>query len=102
MDTIKNTDTLIVADKETGLAVHAKKTKHILLACHQNAGHIHDIKLANRLFEIVSQLKQLGTKVTNQNFILEEISRRLNSGNACYHSVQNLLWFRLLFKHVKN
>jgi hypothetical protein len=27
--------------------------------------------------------------VTNQNLIQEEIKRRLNSGNACYHSVQN-------------
>jgi hypothetical protein len=43
----------------------------------------------------------LGTTVTNQNFIQEEIKRRLNSGNACYHSVQNLLSSRLLSKHVK-
>jgi hypothetical protein len=37
----------------------------------------------------------------NQNLIQEEIKRRLNSGNACYHSVQNLLSFRLLSKNVK-
>jgi hypothetical protein len=35
------------------------------------------------------------------NFIQEEIKRRLNSGNACYHSVQNLLSSRLLSKYVK-
>jgi hypothetical protein len=29
--------------------------------------------------------------VTNQNLIQDEIKRRLNSGNACHHSVQNLL-----------
>jgi hypothetical protein len=40
-------------------------------------------------------------KVTNQNLIQEEIKRRLNSGNACYHSVQNLLSSRLLSKNVK-
>jgi hypothetical protein len=43
----------------------------------------------------------LGTTVTNQNLIQEEIKRRLNSGNACYHSVQNLLSSHLLSKNVK-
>jgi hypothetical protein len=33
--------------------------------------------------------------------IQEEIKRTLNSGNACYHSVQNLLSFRLLSKNLK-
>jgi hypothetical protein len=36
-----------------------------------------------------------------QNLIQEEIKRRLNSGNACYHSVQNLLSSRLLSKNIK-
>jgi hypothetical protein len=31
----------------------------------------------------------------------EEIKSRLNSGNACYHSVQNLLSSRLLSRNVK-
>jgi hypothetical protein len=39
--------------------------------------------------------------ITNQNLIQEEIKRRLNSGNACYHSVQNLLSSRLLPKNLK-
>jgi hypothetical protein len=43
----------------------------------------------------------LGTTVTNQNLIQEEIERRFNSGNACYHSVKNLLSSRLLSKNVK-
>jgi hypothetical protein len=33
--------------------------------------------------------------------IQEKIKRRLNSGSACYHSVQNLLSSRLLSKNVK-
>jgi hypothetical protein len=48
----------------------------------------------------VSQAKYTRTTVTNQNLIQEEIKRRINSGNACYHSVQNLLSFRLLSKNV--
>jgi hypothetical protein len=39
--------------------------------------------------------------VTNQNLIQEKIKRRLNSGNARYHSVHNLLSPRLLSKNVK-
>jgi len=37
----------------------------------------------------------------SQNSIVEEIKSRLRSGNACYHSVQNILSSRLLSKNVK-
>jgi hypothetical protein len=49
----------------------------------------------------VSQFKYLGRTVTNQNLIQEKIESRLNSGKACYSSVQNLLSTRLLSKNVK-
>jgi hypothetical protein len=49
----------------------------------------------------VSEFKYLGTTITNENLIQEEIKSRLNSGNACYHSVRNLLSSRLLSKNVK-
>jgi hypothetical protein len=57
--------------------------------------------VANRYFENVEQFEYLGSTVTNQNLIQEEITRRLSSGNACYHSVQNLFSSRLLSKNVK-
>jgi hypothetical protein len=59
------------------------------------------IKIGNRLFINVLQFKYVETTVTNQNLIQEEIKRRLNSGNVCYHSVQNLLSSCLLLKNVK-
>jgi len=43
----------------------------------------------------------LGTTLTNQNSIAEEINSRSMSGNACYHSVQNVLSSRLLSKNLK-
>jgi hypothetical protein len=85
----KNTETLIDSSKEVGLEVNAEKAKYMLLSHHQNAEQTHDIKIANRSFENVAQLRYLGMTVTNQNLIQEEIKRRLNSGNACYHSNQN-------------
>jgi hypothetical protein len=50
----------------------------------------------------VVQFRYLGTTVTNQNLIQEEIKRRLRSSNACYHSVHNLFSPRLLSKNIKN
>jgi hypothetical protein len=102
IDTIKkNTETLTDASKEVGLEINVEKTKYMLLSYHQNVGQNRDIKIANKLFENVSQFKYLGMTVTNKNLIQEEIERRLNSGNACYHSVQNLLSCCLLSRNVK-
>ena len=49
----------------------------------------------------MERFKYLGTTLTNQNSIQEEIKCRLRSGNACYHSVQSLLSSRLLSKNLK-
>ena len=49
----------------------------------------------------MEEFKYLGTTLANQNSIAEEIKSRLKSGNACYHSVQNLLSSRLLSKNLK-
>jgi len=43
----------------------------------------------------------LGTTLTNQNSIQEEIKSRMKTGNAYYHSVQNLLSSSLLSKNLK-
>jgi sorting nexin-29 len=94
IDTVREyTETLIDDSKVVGLEINVEKTKYMLLSRHQNIDRNRDIKIANRSFENVSQFRYLGTTVTNQNLMEEKIKRRLNSGNACYHSVQNLLSF---------
>jgi hypothetical protein len=98
-DTInRNTETLIHASKDVGLEVNVEKTKYMLVSHDQNADR--DIKIGNRPSEDVSQFKYLGMIVTNQDLIQEEITR-LNSGNACYYLVQNLLSSRQLSKNVE-
>ena len=67
----------------------------------QNAGRSHNMKIDNRSFEMVEKFKYLGTNLTNQNYIQEEIKSRVKSGNACYHLVQNLLSSSLLTKNYK-
>jgi hypothetical protein len=67
----------------------------------QNAGHNHNVIIDNKSFERVEEFKYLGANLTNRNSIDEEIKSRLKSGNACYHSVQNLLPSRLLSKNTK-
>jgi hypothetical protein len=49
----------------------------------------------------VATFKYLGTTLTNQNDIQDEMKSRLNSGNACYYSVQNLLSSRLISTNLK-
>ena len=59
------------------------------------------MRIDNSTFERVEEFKYLGTTLTNQNSIPEEIKSGLRSGNACYHLVQNLLSSRLLSKNLK-
>jgi len=64
-------------------------------------GRIHSVRMDNSTFEKVEEFKYLGTTLTNQNSIAEEIKSRLSSENACCLSVQNLLFSRLLSKSLK-
>jgi hypothetical protein len=97
----RNTKALLDASKEVGLEVNPEKIKYMLASRCQKAGQRQSIKIGNRFFESVAKFKYLGTTLTDQNCIREEIKSRLNSGNACYHSVQSLLSSHLLSRNVK-
>jgi hypothetical protein len=60
-------------------------------------GQKKNIRIANEPSENVAEFKYLGATLTNQNDIGDEIKSRLNSGNACCYSVQNLLSSHLIY-----
>jgi len=97
----ENAEALVAASREIGLEVSVDETKYMVMSPDQNAGRNHSVVIDNSTFERVEEFKYLGTTLTNQNSIVEEMKSRLRSGNACYHSVQNLLFSRLLSKNLK-
>jgi hypothetical protein len=73
----------------------------MIMSRHPNSEQNQNIRIANESFENVATFKYLGTTLTNQNYIHDEIKSRLNSGNVCYYSVQSVLPSRLISKNLK-
>jgi hypothetical protein len=84
----KNTETLIDDSKDIGLEINVEKTKYMLLS-HCNQG-----VLKCGTVQIFGNDSNKSKSDPGGNW-------RLNSGTACYHSVQNLLSSRLLSKNVQ-
>jgi hypothetical protein len=102
VNTIKeNSETLLEASRDVGLEINVEKTKYMIMSRHPNSGQNQNIRIANESFEKVATFRYLGMTLTNQNEIHDEIKSRLNFGNACYYSVQNLLSSRLISKNLK-
>jgi hypothetical protein len=91
VNTIKeNKEALLEASRDIGLEIDAEKTKYMVMSRHSNSGQNQNIRIANESFENVAKFKYLGTKLTYQNDIHDEIKSRLN----CYYSIQNVLSYR--------
>ncbi|KAJ4439437.1 hypothetical protein ANN_07561 [Periplaneta americana] len=97
----ENTGILLEASKEIGLEVNPKKTKYMIMIRDGNIVRNGNIKIGNLFFEEVEKFKYLGATVTNINDTREEIKHRINMGNACYYSVEELLSSSLLSKNLK-
>jgi hypothetical protein len=59
------------------------------------------MKTDNSSIERLEEFRYLGTTLSNQNYIQEEIKSRWNLGNVCHYSVQNILSSSLLSKNLK-
>jgi hypothetical protein len=69
----ENAEALVVASKETGLEVNADRTKYMVMSLDQRAGQSHNVNTDNSSFQRVEEFKYLGTTLTNQTSIQEEI-----------------------------
>jgi len=84
------------------LEVNDHKIKYMVMFGDRNAGRSHSIKIDSSPFQrVVEEFKYLGTTITDQNSIQEEIKSGLNSANACCYSVKNLLSSSLLYENLK-
>jgi hypothetical protein len=83
------------------IEVKADKTKCMIVCRDQTAGRSDSMETDNSSFERVKDFRYLGTILTDQNYIQDQIKSRLKSGNACCHSVQSLLCSSLLSKNLK-
>jgi hypothetical protein len=97
----ENTEALLDASQEVGVEVNLEKISMCLMSHSQKIGQKHSKKIAKRSSEDVVKFTYLRTTLTDQNFMLEEIKSRINSGKVCYHSVQSLLSSCLLSRNLK-
>ena len=87
----KNTEALVVWRTETGLEVNADKTKYMAMFRDQNAEQNHSLGIDDKSFERVEEFQYLGTFITKQNSIQEDITYKAKSRKCLLFSVQNLL-----------
>ena len=72
--------------EDIGLAVNTRKTKSMEIGRHRGMIANAHIKIGSNSYEKVKTFQYLGSLLTNQNSIQEEIKCRLKAGNSCYYS----------------
>jgi hypothetical protein len=92
---------LLNACKDIGSAVNTGKTNYMPVECHRGKLAIEYITVGSNSYEKAKTFKYLGSLLTNQNSVHEEINYILKAGNSYYYSVQTLLYSLLLCKNLK-
>ena len=83
--------------KDNCLALNTDRTKNTIHRGMMANEHM----IGSNSYEKVKTFKYLGSLLTNQNSIQEEIKSRLKAGNSCYYLLQTFLSFRLLSLNLK-
>ena len=80
----RNAVVLLNACKDIGLAVNSGKTKYMEIGRHRGMMTNEHMTVGSNSYEKVETFKYLGSLLTNQNSIHEEIKYTLKAGNSCY------------------
>ena len=96
----ENTEIFIKANKDIGLEVNSEKTKYMITSRQQNKTQNPNVVIDYLSFVNV-KFKYLGVTITNTNDIREGIKRKINTGNACYYSLEKILSSHLHSKKLK-
>ena len=75
--------------------------KYTVISRNQNTRQNYYLKIENKPSARMQQFQYLGTTLTNQNFIQEDIRNRLTPGNVFCDSVKKLLSSSLISKNIK-
>ena len=92
----KNTEALLVINKETELEVNADKTKYMIMSRDQNAGWSHNIKIDNSSFERVEEFTYLGTTLTIKILFRKKLRADWSQGMLA------IIWHRIFCLPVCN
>jgi len=76
-----------VASEGIGLEINADKIKYMVMSRDQNSKRSHSMKNDNSSFEMVEEFKYLGTTLTNENSMQEEIRCRIFCLPVCYPKI---------------
>ena len=86
---------------EVRVEVNTQKNKHVFKYQKQKARKKHNMKINKKTFENLEKLTYLWNRPKNKNCTCEEMTSRVNYGNACYHFVQRLSTLRLQSKNIQ-
>ena len=87
--------------KKTGLEINQNKTKYMHITTTEERRNNNDLVIGTYTFENVVNFEYLGTLITQNNKISEDIKRRIIIGNRAYFANLKLIKSKLLTRKTK-
>ncbi|KAJ4450459.1 hypothetical protein ANN_01884 [Periplaneta americana] len=96
-------EALIALDKETqklGFKINTKKSKFMSVTKRQN-DQVKEVKMGTYKFEKVKEFTYLGSILTANNDLRNEVQRRINLANRAYYSLLPIVKNKIISREIK-